>query len=410
MKKCSKCGIEKEDDCFRRRAERGGALWGYCKDCANKKVETVCENCGNKYLVSKRSLAQKTAVYCRKCPEYRKSRSEIAKRGNASRDIAWSKYAPFVSAVESGRMGFAELAEIIGLDDSSVAHWFHARGIKSKAHSSFQEKKIAAWLKDIFPNVQEQVRYPGFKRRRADFFIPKVGYVEYDGGGFWHKYKKSDTEVDVLGVIRLSSQALFGGIDYIRWKILGEKVGYCGVSSPNQYKVRDISAERTLSTDILENCHPLGNVAGTRVIGLFFDDRLIGVAKFGVPTNRKDIGHLELRRFFILDGTPRNTESWFLRRCEIIVSPAKLVTYIHAHEKGSYLKACGWEQLPYQERIYDSYMVGNKIYSKRSFWGWAKKIGLVEKFGTTDAKKVLAGLLGAEIVYEPAKIKFRKEV
>jgi hypothetical protein len=110
-----------------------------------------------------------------------------------------------------------------------------------------------------------------------------------------------------------------------------------------------------------------------------------------------------------LDGTPRNTESYFLRRCEKKLT-GKLVTYIHDYEKGSYLKALGWTQHPKKNKNYDAYVINGKIINKRKMWGWAKKTGLVDKFGTTQGKLLLAHILGGEKILEPSKIKFTKDL
>lgn len=160
---------------------------------------------------------------------------------------------------------------------------------------------------------------------------------------------------------------------------------------------------------MLENCHILGNCAGSFVFGLYYNDMLIGVAKFGNPTNKLDNEYLELRRFFVLDGTPKNTESFFLRQCEKRLNK-NLVTYIHSHEIGSYLKALGWKQHKTKQLKYDIYIVNGQYISKRRMWGWAKKIGLIDKFGTTDGKEILSKLLGAKKIIEPSKIKFSKEI
>ena len=59
--------------------------------------------------------------------------------------------------------------------------------------------------------------------------------------------------------------------------------------------------------------------------GLFDDDKLIGVLMFATPCSEnvrssvfgsemKD-SVVELHRLHILDGTPKNTESWFISRC-----------------------------------------------------------------------------------------------
>ena len=200
---------------------------------------------------------------------------------------------------------------------------------------------------------------------------------------------------------------IFGKEDYINFYILNKLTGYCSVKTPKEYDVKVVD-NRKLSTQMLENCHILGNCAGSDVFGLYYKELLIGVAKFGIPTNRQDNGNLELRRFFVLDGTPKNTESFFLRQCEKRLNK-NLVTYIHAHEVGSYLKALGWKEHEKKTLMYDVYIVDGKTINKRRMWGWAKKIGLVDKFGTTEGKEVLAKLLGAKKIIEPSKIKFSKD-
>jgi hypothetical protein len=139
---------------------------------------------------------------------------------------------------------------------------------------------------------------------------------------------------------------------------------------------------------------------------------IIGVAKFGLPTNRYDKDKLELRRFFVLDGTPKNTESWFLAQCERrLPSGTNLVTYVHHDERGSYLRSCNWSQVKGRpQKDYDSYIIGDKLYSKRAVWGWAKKCGLVDKFGSKTAKDLFIALAGGQKIIQPSKIKFIKKL
>jgi hypothetical protein len=87
-----------------------------------------------------------------------------------------------------------------------------------------------------------------------------------------------------------------------------------------------------------------------------------------------------------------------------------LVTYIHSNERGCYLKALNWKQLPIKTKTYDGYLINNTIISKRKMWGWAKKVGLIEKFGTTVGKELLGKLLGATKIVELSKIKFIKKL
>lgn len=52
------------------------------------------------------------------------------------------------------------------------------------------------------------------------------------------------------------------------------------------------------------------------VFGLYNDTQPIGAAVFGKPMSRHIAADtLELRRFCLIDDTPRNTESYFLSRC-----------------------------------------------------------------------------------------------
>jgi hypothetical protein len=271
-----------------------------------------------------------------------------------------------------------------------------------------QEDAVYQYLLSIFgEKVKRQVSYNEM-RGSADFYIEGVGYVEYDGSGYYHFFKKSDKEKDIkYSPIRLSSQAYFGGVPYIKNIILGEKEGYCAVVTPKEYSVSLVTKRRE-SSDMLNNCHPLANSSGTFVFGLFYGDMLIGVAKFGHPTDRGESG-LELRRFFVLDGTPRNTESWFLRKCEKeLPNNTKIITYTHRHEKGSYLKALGYTEIDREILNYDSYLIGNRLISKRVMFGIAKRLGMIDKFGTKISKELLNTLLGGEKIIEPSKRKFIK--
>lgn len=58
----------------------------------------------------------------------------------------------------------------------------------------------------------------------------------------------------------------------------------------------------------------------TNVFELYNNDTLIGVAIFGQPCGRNvestyGKGIVELRRFCLIDNTPKNAESWFLSKC-----------------------------------------------------------------------------------------------
>jgi hypothetical protein len=347
--------------------------------------------------------------FCRKCPETAQARSKIAKKSNSSRKIRHAVYEPYLDDLKSGKITFLEIAHSLGKDDSTVCKWYHSNfGIKSKhGNKSLQEDAVYGHLMEIFGTCARSIRYSNETRHIADYQIPGVGYLEYDGSGFYHQVKNDDGVInEKYSPIRLNAQAYFGGADYLRAALLGKKTGYCAASSPKEYSVRQMD-KISQANEMLENCHILKSSAGRIVFGLYHNDHLIGVAKFGNPTSPADKSMLELRRFFVLDGTPRNAESWFLDKCLKLLPKSKnLVTFIHHNEKGSYLKALGWNKQPQSHIDYDSYLINGRLISKRTLWGWAKKIGLVDKFGTTDAKEILAAALGGIKIIEPAKIKF----
>lgn len=382
------------------------------------KIVIRCDSCGNVYEMSRRSYdnkASKKSPFCKKCPEYGQKRSEIARKSNVLRtkkSDKYLKYLPYLEDLKTGKISLLEISRILQVDDGAVSKFYQKHfGIKSRfGNKSLQEESVYKTLLVLFQDVKRSVRYSLNSRHIADFFVEGVGFIEYDGSGFYHQVKESDKKIDnEFKPIRLNAQAYFGKEPYLRNLLRGEKTGYCSVDSVKGYKVKRLD-KVSLANEMLENCHSLGSTAGKIVFGLFYDDQLIGVAKFGNVTNPYDKADLELRRFFVLDGTPRNTESFFLRGCEKLIGKGVLITtYIHSHEKGSYLKALGWEMDKISEKCYDSYMIGGRMYSKRVLWGWAKKIGLVDKFGTTEAKEILSSLLGGEKVLQPSKIKFTKK-
>lgn len=89
--------------------------------------------------------------------------------------------------------------------------------------------------------------------------------------------------------------------------------------------------------------------------GLFFDDCLIGCIIYGKPfaiktkqslfKNDYDVDLLELNRLFVFDGTPKNTESFFIGRTfRLLPKPLALVSYADTGEnhKGYIYQATNW--------------------------------------------------------------------
>ena len=389
------------------------AVLYYCTACSavvqtknvsyrNTQFTRLCRSCS-----LKKSHADPSSGY--NADQYRKMRSEITTRYNKSKERQEKivkRYSPYIDEVLAGKTSYREVAKKLGIDDSAVCVWFHKHyGHRSRfGNKSLEEECVFVNLCQLFADIKRQVRYNDDSKKTSDFWIDGIGHIEYDGAGFWHIMKKESD----LPCVRLSAQAYHGGIDYLRYFFKLDKTGYTACKSPREYTVKLLDKQK-MATDMLLSCHPLGTCPGTKTYGLFYQDKLIGVGKWGVPTNPSDKGKLELRRFFILDGTPRNTESWFLSQMEKRLSEITLVSYIHAHEKGSYLKACGWTCVRTTgPALYDAYLIGNKLYSKRIIWGYAKRVGLVDKLGSSMAKETLCALMGGRKIIEPKKIKFEK--
>ena len=76
-----------------------------------------------------------------------------------------------------------------------------------------------------------------------------------------------------------------------------------------RYDVRQLITENHYS-------HSYRSQKQVHVFSLLDGDRTVGAAVFGQPCSRNlDQSSLELRRFCMIDDTPRNSESYFLSRC-----------------------------------------------------------------------------------------------
>lgn len=318
----------------------------------------------------------------------------------------------------------AEIAFQIGIDDTTVCHLVNKYSLdknsKYNRFKSWQEKAVGVFLEQA---LNEKIEGSGkYDNGHLYDFKTSLGYIEYDGRGGHYRPDQiiKDNKVNQFGtseglkITRLSPQAFFGEVPYLKWILLNQKEGYCNVKSPEEYSVllpkdqNDQSKARLL----LANCHPLEAGRGAITLLLKHNDHLIGAARFGPPTDKNETG-IELTRFFVLDGTPKNTESWFLSKCLPIIKAyghTKIITYCHEWESGSYLKATGWQEIERKHQQYDYYLWNGKTFSKRVWWNWAKTLGLVEELGSSAAKKALALLLGAEVIYEGTKLKFVKNL
>jgi hypothetical protein len=135
----------------------------------------------------------------------------------------------------------------------------------------------------------------------------------------------------------------------------------------------------------LQRRHPLGAGAGVKLaFGLFWAGKIEGVITLGAPgTNQagRSIGckqHeiLELRKMFVTDVPPRNSESRALAVVARVLksrypSLRALVTYCDSEEAASAYKASGWVKGATHKYTRD-YLVGGEWMSVRH----ANRLGL----------------------------------
>jgi hypothetical protein len=86
-----------------------------------------------------------------------------------------------------------------------------------------------------------------------------------------------------------------------------------------------------IANEFVKQHHYSGKVAATGLIcfGAFLDNKMIGVAQWGRPINKylhlhiventKWNDFLELNRLVCIDGTPKNTESRFIKICLLLI-------------------------------------------------------------------------------------------
>ncbi len=149
----------------------------------------------------------------------------------------------------------------------------------------------------------------------------------------------------------------------------------------NNYDVRTVSRAEV---DHLVKAHYLHKWPGVcvRTLGLFDGESAIGVIVFALPPRQTFVRYRvdlawELARLFILDVTPKNTESWFISKAVSDVRNNRkdvslLVSYADpsAGHSGTIYKACSWisDGRTDQERKTPrfDYSVNGKVYSRKA--------------------------------------------
>ena len=401
--KCKGCGKDFQDISPKR---------SYCsQECWNgwvkEKPKAVCKTCKKEFFYKKSEKRQ----FCSK-----KCHDEGQKLINSNPEFLEKVRDSIKKARLEGKPN-SEVAKELNVHDSHLSNIL-AKYFNHKKHSitkSYQEKKIIEYLEEALQEKNQGAGvYPNTKYTYDAKF--SIGFIEYDGKGGHYRPDQiaRDMEKDKLAlnlpIVRVSSQAFFGGLEYLKLMLKDERSGYTA-AKVKEYRVAlvETNTDKLLCKEMLSNCHPLENCGGALTFSLKYDNKIIGVAKFGSPTDKNEEG-LELRRFFVLDGTPKNTESYFLSKCMKILKSMghkELVSYCHHYEKGSYMLAVGWKEVERKKIEYDYYLWNGRSFSKRVWWKWAQKAGLADQYGGEAAKAILAEYLGAKVVYEGSKKKFK---
>lgn len=144
---------------------------------------------------------------------------------------------------------------------------------------------------------------------------------------------------------------------------------------------------------LLDRWHPLGAGAAFRfALGAFWNGRCQGVLTFGQPgmntaTRALGIAHreaLELRKFYLTDALPRNSESRCLAVAARLIRAAypelrALITYCDADQAAVAYRAAGWVVWGTSSYV-ARYLVAGKWYTFRD----AHRYGLAKAATETE--------------------------
>lgn len=181
---------------------------------------------------------------------------------------------------------------------------------------------------------------------------------------------------------------------------------------PSEFLVRQVGFREV--RDFVQRGH-YSNSAGkvsAPCFALFRGDAMVGAAIYGRPSGRllaaslwqggNDSNTLELTRLFVIDGTGRNTESWFLAQCHRMLPPSiKLVVAFaapDAHHHGGVYQASSWLYLGVGTgNCHYHYVDGEGLYiNKRRVWDYYKRERL-------PSERQAAAEMGLTRVAEDAK-------
>ena len=185
------------------------------------------------------------------------------------------------------------------------------------------------------------------------------------------------------------------------------------VFQPQCYTVRAVTFKE--AKRLIVWGHYTGSLTkGRHSFGLFRGDRMVGAAVYGQPSGRgvaasmweggDERNTLELLRLFVMDGTGKNAETWFMARChKLLPREVRLLVAYSApaagHHGGCY-QASNWlflGQSKSGQNYYYRNAAGDYV-NKRIPWQYGPRNG----WDYTEAES--AELLGLTRVEEPRKM------
>jgi hypothetical protein len=167
----------------------------------------------------------------------------------------------------------------------------------------------------------------------------------------------------------------------------------------NEFKIEAV--DRQKSIEMIECFHYLHSYPMNVLYyyGLYLYSDLVGVCVFSKPSRQNIKADLELSRFYIFDGTPKNTESYFLGGCLRKLKEngfvGKVISFADSTEghEGTIYKATNWKHDGLTDKNYH-YERGGERFHKRGIWERARRGGIKESEQST-----LEGL--SKVVEEP---------
>lgn len=161
------------------------------------------------------------------------------------------------------------------------------------------------------------------------------------------------------------------------------------VSSPKEYSISKATDVPACRSFIKAHHYSQTCPGGKFYFSLEYNERLLGVAVFSNPSRQNITVEgvsklLELSRFFIIEGTPKNTESYFLSAClrELKNSEYEgVVSYADPTEghTGTIYKACNFELAGVTGKNYHyETKVGERLH-KKQVWDRSRVFNRTEK-------------------------------